>query len=136
MFAVFILLTESKPPPIPLLLTLRSRIKNEEFLPASQDVYIGCVRTMAVSQKKVQIFLLCFVQFSEINFVFFLNGASKTLTASFSLSVNHVNVVKCFHSHSNFICIEILINMHSLLFPKILKIRYRLFCHTIQYRLL
>ncbi|XP_076472381.1 cilia- and flagella-associated protein 74-like isoform X2 [Babylonia areolata] len=40
------------PPAIPMLFTLKSQTKDEVFLPATRDVYVCCVRTMAVSQKK------------------------------------------------------------------------------------
>ncbi|KAL8571941.1 hypothetical protein ACOMHN_026153 [Nucella lapillus] len=40
------------PLPTPLLFSLKSHTKDEAFLPATRDVYVSCVRTMAVSQKK------------------------------------------------------------------------------------
>ncbi|KAL4221191.1 hypothetical protein ACF0H5_019455 [Mactra antiquata] len=36
----------------PLLVTLKAIAKDDAYDPASRDIYIGCVRTMAVSQKK------------------------------------------------------------------------------------
>ncbi|XP_033763578.1 cilia- and flagella-associated protein 74-like isoform X1 [Pecten maximus] len=36
----------------PVMLTLESIAKENEYVPASRDLHIGCVRTMAVSQKK------------------------------------------------------------------------------------
>ncbi|XP_041377895.1 cilia- and flagella-associated protein 74-like isoform X2 [Gigantopelta aegis] len=41
-----------KPPPYTLFVTLFSVAKDDEFTTASRDVYVVCVRTMAVSQKK------------------------------------------------------------------------------------
>lgn len=38
--------------PTPILFTLRSIAKENDFIPASRDLFVGCVRTMAVSQKK------------------------------------------------------------------------------------
>ncbi|XP_061162453.1 cilia- and flagella-associated protein 74-like [Saccostrea echinata] len=38
--------------PTPVLFTLRSIAKENDFIPASRDLIVGCVRTMAVSQKK------------------------------------------------------------------------------------
>ncbi|XP_056018167.1 cilia- and flagella-associated protein 74-like isoform X2 [Ostrea edulis] len=38
--------------PTPVLFTLRSIAKENDFIPASRDLFVGCVRTMAVSQKK------------------------------------------------------------------------------------
>ncbi|XP_052267472.1 cilia- and flagella-associated protein 74-like isoform X2 [Dreissena polymorpha] len=36
----------------PVLVTLRSTALEDSFVPATRDIYVGCVRTMAVSQKK------------------------------------------------------------------------------------
>ena len=36
-----------------MLFTLMSQTKDEAFLPATRDVFVCCVRTMAISQKKV-----------------------------------------------------------------------------------
>ena len=47
------ILSDEKPPPTPLLVTLRSIAKETEFIMATSEIYVGCVRTMAVSQKKV-----------------------------------------------------------------------------------
>ena len=47
------LLSDTKGPPIPLLVTLRSVMRGAEFTTASREIFVGCVRTMAVSQKKV-----------------------------------------------------------------------------------
>ena len=44
---------KSQAAPIPMLFTLTSQTKDEAFLPATRDVFVCCVRTMAVSQKKV-----------------------------------------------------------------------------------
>ena len=52
------LAADTKGPPIPLLVTLRSVMKGSEFSAASRQIHVGCVRTMAVSQKKVLFFLL------------------------------------------------------------------------------
>ncbi|XP_062567016.1 cilia- and flagella-associated protein 74-like isoform X4 [Saccostrea cucullata] len=38
--------------PTPVLFTLRSIVKENDFIPASRDLIVGTVRTMAVSQKK------------------------------------------------------------------------------------
>ena len=46
-------LSDEKPPPMPVLVTLRSIAKETEFITATTEIYVGCVRTMAVSQKKV-----------------------------------------------------------------------------------
>jgi hypothetical protein len=35
-------------------MTFRSVAKDDAYQPASRDIMIGCVRTMAVSQKKVR----------------------------------------------------------------------------------
>ncbi|KAL5014796.1 hypothetical protein ScPMuIL_009066 [Solemya velum] len=43
---------ESKTPIIPVLCTLHSIAKDNQYVPASREISIGCVRTMAVSQKK------------------------------------------------------------------------------------
>merc|ERR1719210_1488491 len=40
------------PAPRPVLVTLHSISKDTDFSPATRDIQIGCVRTMAVSQKK------------------------------------------------------------------------------------
>ena len=47
------LFSDAKPAPIPVLVTLHSIAKETEFLMATKDIHVGCVRTMAVSQKKV-----------------------------------------------------------------------------------
>ncbi|KAH3826943.1 hypothetical protein DPMN_128870 [Dreissena polymorpha] len=36
----------------PVLVTLRSTALEDSFVPATRDIFVGCVRTMAVSQKK------------------------------------------------------------------------------------
>ncbi|XP_046572911.1 LOW QUALITY PROTEIN: cilia- and flagella-associated protein 74-like [Haliotis rubra] len=43
---------ELKPSIKPLLITLSSVAKDDEYMAATRDIYVGCVRTMAVSQKK------------------------------------------------------------------------------------
>lgn len=45
--------SDTKADPIPILITLESIIENDEFLLAKREIEVGCVRTMAVSQKKV-----------------------------------------------------------------------------------
>ena len=37
----------------PVLVTIRSTAKDDENIPGTRELFIGCVRTMAVSQKKV-----------------------------------------------------------------------------------
>lgn len=46
-------LSDAKALPEPVLFTLQSIAKESEFIPASRELHVGCVRTMAVSQKKV-----------------------------------------------------------------------------------
>ena len=53
LFNVCFLSDAKTPVPIPMLFTLKSQMKDEVFLPATRDVFVCCVRTMAVSQKKV-----------------------------------------------------------------------------------
>ncbi|KAJ8320230.1 hypothetical protein KUTeg_001817 [Tegillarca granosa] len=43
---------DTKALPEPILFTLQSIAKESEFIPASRELHVGCVRTMAVSQKK------------------------------------------------------------------------------------
>ncbi|XP_064642380.1 cilia- and flagella-associated protein 74-like [Lineus longissimus] len=43
---------DGKLPPQSLLLTFESVAKDDEFVTATREIYAGCVRTMAVSQKK------------------------------------------------------------------------------------
>ncbi|KAK3105163.1 hypothetical protein FSP39_018521 [Pinctada imbricata] len=43
---------EGKPAMASVLFTIKSIAKENEFVPGSRDLYVGCVRTMAVSQKK------------------------------------------------------------------------------------
>ena len=38
-----------------VLFTVKSIAKESEFVTGSRDLYVGCVRTMAVSQKKVSL---------------------------------------------------------------------------------
>lgn len=38
-----------------VLFSVKSIAKESEFVPGSRDLFVGCVRTMAVSQKKVRI---------------------------------------------------------------------------------
>lgn len=52
---MIIFLTDGKLLPTPILFTLRSIAKENDFIPASRDLFVGCVRTMAVSQKKVRL---------------------------------------------------------------------------------
>ena len=48
-----IILVEAKAPPIPFLVTVRSVAQETDFQQGARDIFVGCVRTMAVSQKKV-----------------------------------------------------------------------------------
>lgn len=57
---VFFFWTDGKLLPTPILFTLRSIAKENDFIPASRDLFVGCVRTMAVSQKKVRILSVLF----------------------------------------------------------------------------
>lgn len=52
--------TDGKLLPTPILFTLRSIAKENDFIPASRDLFVGCVRTMAVSQKKVRLLSILF----------------------------------------------------------------------------
>jgi hypothetical protein len=38
-----------------VLFSVKSIAKESEFVPGSRDLFVGCVRTMAVSQKKASI---------------------------------------------------------------------------------
>ena len=51
---IFLFFTEAKAPPIPFLVSVRSVAHETDFQQGSRDIFIGCVRTMAVSQKKVR----------------------------------------------------------------------------------
>lgn len=37
----------------PVLVSLKSTATDDSYEPATREIYMGCVRTMAVSQKKV-----------------------------------------------------------------------------------
>ncbi len=50
---LFFPIAEVKASPIPILVTLRSVMKDTTLMPAVKEIMVGCVRTMAVSQKKV-----------------------------------------------------------------------------------
>lgn len=56
----FFFWTDGKLLPTPILFTLRSIAKENDFIPASRDLFVGCVRTMAVSQKKVRLLSILF----------------------------------------------------------------------------
>ena len=49
----YLLFSEAKQQQTPVLLTIKSTAKEDENIPGTRELYIGCVRTMAVSQKKV-----------------------------------------------------------------------------------
>jgi hypothetical protein len=51
---IFSCFLDGKLPAESLLLTFESIAKDDEFLMATRELYVGCVRTMAVSQKKVR----------------------------------------------------------------------------------
>ena len=51
--SLYHLFSEAKQQQTPVLLTIRSTAKEDENIPGTRELYIGCVRTMAVSQKKV-----------------------------------------------------------------------------------
>ena len=46
--------TELKLQLLPVLVTLKSTALEDSYEPATREIYMGCVRTMAVSQKKVR----------------------------------------------------------------------------------
>ena len=70
MIMVTTLFVDAKPPPIPLLVTLYSVAKDNEFTLATKEITVGCVRTMAVSQKKVS--FLSFFQISQFLLLLYL----------------------------------------------------------------
>lgn len=39
--------------PVPFLLTLRSQMRNEEFVPATATIFVCCARSVSTNQKKV-----------------------------------------------------------------------------------
>ena len=54
-----------------VLVTLQSVFKDDAYIPASKEIQIGCVRTMAVSQKKVCLDSCCYINFYRmVNYCF------------------------------------------------------------------
>ena len=45
----------------PVLVTIRSTAKDDENIPGTRELFVGCVRTMAVSQKKVWLVSVAFL---------------------------------------------------------------------------
>ena len=78
-----------KLPPQTMLVSLYSQAQDTEFLPATRDIYVGCVRTMAISQKKV-----CLLSNSTAPLLTAtLKHCSKSLDLYFCLCVSHFDKV-------------------------------------------
>ena len=79
--------TDGKLLPTPILFTLKSIAKENDFIPASRELFVGCVRTMAVSQKKVSLlFILILIPMFVLNYVIlFRKQVTSLINTNFTL---------------------------------------------------